>query len=261
VVANVSFSGEAQGVSYLACDAGCGDRSGWRAVRLGERGGGIAASWDVELDGQDRPRIAFFQGGLADGSGDRLWYLWCNADCLTAGGWGRAEIGPPLGGGRFADLALDGQGRPRIAYQNTYGSDEQRGLGFAWCDAGCEAAGAAWQHRTVDPASRLQAEFPVTKPLSCYESGWFDAIPTLTLDREGNPHIAYDAMNAARCYYEVPNDPVQKVKVEYLWRGVRWVQFAQGGSSGPGGGQPPPTPPPGLPPPTGHRMMVPIAPR
>jgi hypothetical protein len=251
IVANMSFSGEAQGLYYLACDAGCEELAGWRGVRLGERGGGVAASWDLELDRQDRPRIAFFQGGTADGSGDRLWYLWCDAACLTADGWGRSEIGAPLGGGRYADLALDAAGRPRIAYQNTYGSDDQRGLGYAWCDVGCGAAGADWQHRTVDPAARLQAEYPVTKPLSCYESGWFDAIPSLALDRDGNPNVAYDALNAARCYYEVPNDPVKKVKVEILWRAARWVQFAHPGGSDSVGDE---TPKP-------FRVLVPHVPR
>jgi hypothetical protein len=44
---------------------------------------------------------------------------------------------------------------------------------------------------------------------------------------------------------------VQKVKVEYLWRGVRWVQFAQPGAPGPGEGGPPKP----------HRVLVPFAPR
>jgi hypothetical protein len=250
IVANVSFSGEAQGVYYLACDAGCGELAGWRGVRLGERGGGTAASWDLELDPQERPRIAFFQGGTPDGGGDRLWYLWCDGSCLSPAGWGRSEIGLPLAGGRHADLALDARGRPRLAYQNTYGGDESRGLGYAWCDAGCEAVGASWQHRTIDPATRLQAEFPVARPISCYESGWFDAIPSLVLDRDGDPHVAYDALNAARCYYEVPNDPVQKVKVEYLWRGVRWVQLTHPGT--PDGPERPPMP---------FRVLVPLTTR
>ncbi len=160
-----------------------------------------------------------------------------------------------MAGGRFADLELTAQGQPRIAYENTYGTVDERGLGYAWCDSGCETA-AGWQHRTVDPASRLQAEFPVARPFSCYESGWFDAIPVLALDAEGNPHIAYDALNIARCYYEVFNDPVKKVKIEKLWRAVRWVQFKHGSAPT----EPPPekpTSPPTTPPTTTVRVYLP----
>jgi hypothetical protein len=216
VVANMAFSGETQGVLYLACDDGCDDLSGWQAVRLGERGGGTAASWDLELDGADNPRIAFFQAGLDDGSGDRLYYLACDTECLSKGSWSWTDLELGVNIGRNADLELDAQGRPRLAYD----AGHPNLLGYGWCNTQCDAAGQ-WQHRVLDTSASLDAAFKPAKPLSCQEQGWFDAIPALALDAAGNPRIAYDALNVARCYYDQgPGNP-PGVRVEKLWRAAR----------------------------------------
>jgi hypothetical protein len=222
VFANVSFSGEAQGISYLECDADCGDIAGWDAVRLYDRGGGVAASWDLELDAQDRPRVAFYQAGLDDGSGDRLFYAWCDAaDCLTAAGWQRKAIDLEVSQGQNADLALDTQGRPRMAYKIN------SGLGYAWCNTACETAGAQWQRKVIETSAELQQDFPVPWPTSCDPSVWTDPIPALALDAQGLPRIAYDNLSVAKCYYTKPGDPNTYSKIEKLFRAVRWLYFAQ----------------------------------
>lgn len=83
-------------------------------------------------------------------SGDRLFYAWRDAaDCLDAAGWQREAIGLEMGKGQNADLALDGQGRPRMDYK---ASD---GLGYAWRDAARESAGAQWQHKLVETGAEL----------------------------------------------------------------------------------------------------------
>lgn len=222
MIANVAFSGEAQGVSYLECDDNCGDISGWSAVRLYDRGGGVAASWDLELDANDRPRVAFYQGGLAGGSGDRLFYAWCDAaDCLSAGGWQRAALGLGVNEGQNADLALDRQGRPRMAYKTS------AGLGYAWCDVACQSGGAQWKRTVVETSAALKQDFPVAHPTSCDPAVWTDPIPALALDAQGQPRIAYDNLAAAKCYYTKPGDPNTYSRVEKLFRAVRWVYFAQ----------------------------------
>lgn len=223
VVANMAFSGtESQGVLYLACDENCNDISGWQALRLDERGGGTAASWDIELDPNDNPRIAFFQAATDSGSGDQLWYLSCDGNCLDLSGWQGTTIGLALTEGQNADLELDAQGRPRMAYEAL----SPGSLGYAWCNAGCTSA-ASWQHKTIEDSDKLQAELPVTKPISCDQQGWFDAIPSLALDAQGNPHVAYDAVNVARCWYDRgPGEP-PGTRVEYLWRAARVAFFAQ----------------------------------
>jgi hypothetical protein len=222
VIANVAFTGEARGVSYLECDDNCGDISGWSAVRLYDRGGGVSASWDLELDANDRPRVAFYQAGMADSSGDRLFYAWCDAaDCLDATSWQRAPIGLGLNQGQNADLELDGQGRPRMAYKAA------TGLGYAWCNVNCQSGAGQWQRQVVETNVQLQADYPVAWPLSCDPSFWTDQIPSLSLDPQGNPRIAYDNLSAARCYYTKPNDPNTYSRIEKLWREVRWLQFPQ----------------------------------
>jgi hypothetical protein len=225
VVANVAFSGETQGVRYLACDSGCGDIAGWESVLLYPRGGGVSASWDIELDSADRPRIAFYQAGFEDGSGDRLFYVWCNADCLSEASWQRAAL-TGVGDGKNADLELDGQNRPRIAFN----SGTTTGVGYLWCNTGCESVGATWKRGMAEPASQLQQEFAVPYPGDhCDPSVWAEMIPSLALDAQGNPRIAYDALNVSRCYYDDDFDPTTPPvsKIEYLWRAARWVFFNQ----------------------------------
>jgi hypothetical protein len=221
VIANVAFTGESQGVSYLACDTNCGDISGWEAVRLYDRGGGVSASWDLELDANDRPRVAFYQAGLADGSGDRLYYAWCNTDCLAESGWRRSTIGLGATEGQNADLALDQQGRPRMAYKAA------AGLGYAWCNVACESGAGQWQRQVAETSAALQQDFAVAWPVTCDPSFWTDPIPSLSLDPQGNPRIAYDNLSAARCYYQKPGDPNTYTKIEKLWRAVRWLHFQQ----------------------------------
>ena len=222
IIANMSFSGEAQGVRYLECDTNCGDLSGWASVALYPRGGGVSASWDLVLDPFDRPRVAFYQASTNDGSGDRLFYASCNSDCVSAASWQRTPIGLPQEAGQNADLELDAQGRPRIAYEGLLGN----GLGYSWCNSGCESA-AGWQHTIVESAAKLQADFPVVNPVTCDPSFWTDAIPSLTLDAAGNPRIAYDNLSAAKCYYQNPGDPNTYSRIEKLFRAVRWLQFNQ----------------------------------
>jgi hypothetical protein len=221
VIANVAFSGEPQGVSYLECDDNCGDIAGWNAVRLYDRGGGVAASWDLELDANDRPRVAFYQAGMEDGSGDRLFYVWCDADCLAGGSWQRITLGLGVNEGQNADLALDAQGRPRMAYRTS------AGLGYAWCNQSCTTGGAQWQRQVVETSAKLQQEFPVDWPLTCDPSAWTDPIPSLALDAAGNPRIAYDNLSISKCYYTKPGDPNTYSRIEKLWRSVRWLHFPQ----------------------------------
>ena len=222
IVSNMSFTGESQGVRYLECDQECGERSSWSGVALYQRGGGVAASWDLELDQFDRPRFAFYQAATDDGAGERLYYVWCDDSCLDASSWQRTTVGLPIGVGQNADMALDGQGRPRIAYRPLLGD----GLGYGWCDGDCTTP-ASWQHKQVETAAKLQAEFPVPNPLTCDPSAWTDAIPSLSLDGQGNPRIAYDNLSISKCYYTKPGDPNVYTRIEKLFRAVRWLQFPQ----------------------------------
>jgi hypothetical protein len=63
----------------------------------------------------------------------------------------------------------------------------------------------------------------------CDPSAWMEMIPSLALDPSGNPRIAYDALNVARCYYDDDFNPGTPpvIKIEKLWRAARWVFFDQ----------------------------------
>jgi hypothetical protein len=126
-------------IYYLACDGGCEATNSWYSVPLMERGSGVDVSYDIALDGQGRPRVALYQGALLGGQGERLFYAWCNSGCDNDGNWQGSDLGLAQKDGQGPDLVLDSAGRPRLAY----GLYNAGGLGYSWCDANCETAGAA----------------------------------------------------------------------------------------------------------------------
>lgn len=228
VVGVTGLSGEQTGLRYLACDElPCDDPSLWTATFLGERGGGPYAGWDLELDGQDRPRVAQYQGSLAAGDLGRLYYLACDAGCDSADAWQRIAVGQP-GQGINPDLELDGAGKPRIAY----GSRPTAGglLGYAWCNsASCADTGAPWRQRAVESNTTLNTAFTPALPGHCrpQEQAWTDAIPSLSLDAAGHPRIAYDVLNSAMCYYDLGGGNGTGYRAEKIWRSARVVFFDQ----------------------------------
>jgi hypothetical protein len=196
--------GQQSGIFYYGCDQACGDASSWQRVYLIERGWGPLASWDLELDGSDRPRVAIYQEGLDGGGGDRLIYAWCDSKCLVEENWHGAEVGLPQHDGEDPDLELDQQGRPRIAYH----AAEASGLGYLWCNAVCETNSAQWQQMIAEDNDILDQTFPLPVPIGCDQAAWSGGFrPALVLDAQGNPRIGTDAHRLMRCWYEDPNNP------------------------------------------------------
>jgi hypothetical protein len=72
---------------YLTCDNNCNLPESWHNVPLWERGSGMNVSYDLELNAQNQPRIAFYEGAKLNGQGDRLYYAWCNSACLNGNNW------------------------------------------------------------------------------------------------------------------------------------------------------------------------------
>lgn len=211
------------GLYYLACDASCDDEESWERVKLAERESGTTPTWDIALDAQDRPRIAFYQGGNLAGTGKRLHYLSCATDCLSTQGWRDLNLGLESQTGEGADIALDAQGRPRIAYVQGATSD----LGYSWCDSACEAA-TSWQHVTVEQGESLEQAYPVARPVTCDAGFWQMKAPVLALDAAGSPRIAYDAAYQARCLCDDPTDSAPPYyRFHQLWHSVRATFFPQ----------------------------------
>jgi hypothetical protein len=184
---------------YVACDSDCGSAGSWSSAPIYGRGSGVNVAYDVELDAQGRPRIAFYEGAQLEAKGDQLWYGWCDQGCTSAANWQRHDLGLAAGEGQEPDLELDATGKPRIAYA-LYA---QGGLGYGWCDNACETSGGQWQHQVVESRNDLAALWPVAHPSHCDGGLWDGVTPTLALDKSGNALIGYDATYSARCWYNL----------------------------------------------------------
>ncbi|MGB5048154.1 MAG: hypothetical protein WBO46_04415 [Caldilineaceae bacterium] len=197
-----SFAQEEPALGYFECDSGCNSRDNWRNALLFPRGQGLGPSVDIALDSQDRPRIAFYPKQMADGSGEQLYYVWCNGDCAQAGNWQRFSLETGKNNGQEPDLRFDSQGRPRIAYAD----ESTGGVGLLRCDVNCESGVAAWQKKNVETAAQLYAAWDVPFGITCDAGLWNGLTPALALDPAGNPVLAYDATYHARCWWDDPND-------------------------------------------------------
>lgn len=207
---------------YLVCDANCDQRDNWQSVPLADRGSGPNVSYDLEMDAQGRPRVAFYEGAKLNGQGDRLFYAWCNGTCQNSSNWQRQELGLSVNDGRGPDLELDAAGKPRIAYA-LYNAG---GLGYSWCNNNCESAGAAWQHQVTESRNQLVTAWPVAIPPHCDGGLWDGIAPVLSLDAQGNPRIAYDTTYHARCWYNPDTGQWEPWSVfRLVQRAVRVVYF------------------------------------
>ncbi|MEZ4861908.1 MAG: hypothetical protein R3C14_11390 [Caldilineaceae bacterium] len=209
---------------YFACDSGCDSRANWGRVKIGERGQGSDLSWDLVLDANGRPRVAHYPASLPDDKGERLYYVWCDSDCLTESNWQRVDLGLPAEDGQEPDIELDANGHPRIAHADA----STGGLGYSWCNGECGVA-SNWQHVVVESAQDLYQLWPVPYPLTCDAGFWDGLTPTLSLSAAGNPYIAYDATYHARCLYQDPNYPNDPpyYRFHLVMRSVRGVYFNQ----------------------------------
>ena len=217
------LQGGTAGIYYFGCDKGCDQFDNWQRIYLFDRGAGTKVSWDLEMDSHDRPRIAFYKGEGGD-VGEKLYYVYCNENCFASqDSWGMNGPGLPAQNGKHPDLALDAQGRPRIAY-----IDSADGLSYTWCNTDCEGEGG-WTYQQIESGESLYSAWPVPYPLSCDASLWQALTPVMQLDAAGNPAVAFDATYYARCLYQdpsTPNDPPY-YHFHLVMRAVRATFFPQ----------------------------------
>jgi len=178
-------------LTYIACDTGCDNPASWTYTALMERGSGHVSS-ALRFNSNGQPRLVFNQGSINSGPAGYLWYWWCNTGCTNGANWHGSSVGGP-GQAEDPDLALDALNRPRIAFRSNSPDD---GLGYAWCDTGCESSSATWQGGLVEPSSDLDVEWPIVPPIGCSSSYWYGGYrPSLALDAAGNPRIGYVAQH------------------------------------------------------------------
>jgi hypothetical protein len=229
---------------YVACDAGCDQRENWQSAPLFPRGNGFEFSFDLEINANGDPRIAWYEGAHVGGGGNVLNYVWCNDACTQPGNWSRHVLGLPVLEGQEPDLELDGAGRPHIAYA-LY---KDGGLGYSVCTATCEGSNGQWQHKVLESRTQIAQSTSVALPLICSGGIWDGLTPTLALDGAGNPYIAYDATHYARCHYEGEDKWKPWNEMNLVWRAVR-VRLANRNAA-PGTPTATPTVEPGTPTPT-----------
>jgi hypothetical protein len=175
-------------LQYIACDNNCSNLANWSLTPLIDTGGG---TFVMRLDSNNNPRIALSKRPSA-GAPMVLYYLWCDTDCTSDANWSGYDIGFEPGQTQDPDLALDASNHPRISYKD----NSNNGLGYAWCDSGCETFSPTWQAVLAEPSSDLEAEWPILPPYNCSLSYWYGGYrSSLSLDPDGNPRIGYDAQH------------------------------------------------------------------
>ncbi len=177
-------------LSYSQCDADCTDGANWFWMTLVRIHG--SAKFNLAVDSDSNPRLGVYSGSYAYNPFEpqKLYYLWCDADC-PGHGWYFADTGMPFATGDGVDLALNGQDRPRMSFETS-----GQGLGYAWCDANCESDSADWQSQEVETQASLADNYEVLPIHRCTVSTWFNGQrSSLALDPASNPRIAYDAQH------------------------------------------------------------------
>jgi hypothetical protein len=80
----------------------------------------------------------------------------------------------------------------------------------------------------VETEAALRQNFPQAIPSGCDSDVWEGLAPVLSLDKNGNPRIAYDVSVEARCLYDDPNDGQPPYyKFIPVWRAARLTYFNQ----------------------------------
>lgn len=181
---------------YLQCDQDC-QTGNWTWQQIAAISTRLTVRFSLAVNKQNQPRLAFYASyenkdpsPFADGL---LYYIWCDANCTNNqdGAWQWSPIGLPELAGEDPVLALDQQGQPRMAYMT-----HNQGLGYSWCNEQCETASAVWQHGVAESNTTLSGDYDVLNTHRCTVSTWFTGVrPSLTLDAQGNPRIAYDAQH------------------------------------------------------------------
>jgi len=154
---------------YLGCDSVCTDVNNWRRVELPRRSySGDLENASLAFTPDGRPR---FLAEISDGN-HRTWlvYLECAASCAGPEDWTQPALLLAVGSGsghKSYTLALDSQGRPRVAAYPIGGP-----MRYLWCDAGCSDS-TKWQQQTI---------------FADQQTGMH---PALVLDKADRPRIAY----------------------------------------------------------------------
>jgi hypothetical protein len=137
--------------------------------------------------------------------------MWCAGDCLAVGNWDGVSLALTAApGGRNPALALDGEGRPHIAYE--YVDDSHNGLGYLHCTSGCYTPSTdykgIWENKVVESNEALLEVYPLWVPDGCKDPAWLSGLrPALALDSQGRARFAFEADGYNYCNKGTEEDP------------------------------------------------------
>ena len=209
---------------YMECNQACESAASWsNLLPLFPRGDGAYTdfpSWSLEVNQQNGgPRVAYHFADIG------TYYMWCNSGCTNLDNWYVNDNAIVIGeNGQTPNLALDAQGRPRLAFRD----NSQDGLGYAYCDSNCESSQPQWHVMQAEASGVLDQTYPVPPFYNCTEGDWVSGLrPALALDSQGNPRIAFDGDHLQNCYYGLPENNPPYWKVEKKWWASRLLAFPQ----------------------------------
>jgi hypothetical protein len=162
-----------------------------------EMNGEQAVYSSLRLTSTGQPRFGYY--GTFSSDENTLFYMWCNTGCTNAANWTHRSVGLVPAhdfdrAGQNPDLALDANDNPRLAFQaleESLGS----GLGYAWCDEDCEAAGATWEAAVIDSNDQMNADWN-RDPFGCGFNSWVGGYRlSLVLAADGSPRIGHDVQH------------------------------------------------------------------
>lgn len=220
-------------IVYYECNEFCDDdgdgTDNWLSVSLLPVAGPGPSDWDIELDTNGGVHAALYVWP-APQNGDSLTYVWCKSDCLVKENWQGVGLGLGDYAGSSPNLALDAEGRPRIAYiASDYESEgAYPALYYGWCKSNCQTANGQWQHKRVENNENLLAEWDAGYPEICVGGFWAGHVPALALGPTGTLHIAYDTNYYGPCEYDEASHTWQEREYNYLVRRtVHTINFTQ----------------------------------
>jgi hypothetical protein len=160
---------------------------------------------------------------MPDGSGEQLYYAWCDQGCLQAANWQRLNLGLGESHGGDPDIVFDETNNPRIAFMAGDGA----GIGIVACDGGCNDA-ANWPDFLMDSWEQLEAEWDVAYAPTCVGGFWSGLTPTLVFDPKGNLRLVYDATYHAKCWWDTDHQEwIDYYQFNLVQRSVRGILMLQ----------------------------------
>jgi hypothetical protein len=184
---------------YAECNSGCTTAANWGSVGLfGPIYYLSEYPFVLRVDAQGRPRIAYYDGNA---NNNVLYYAWSNASPLSVGGWSSYTLNYPTNDYWSLDLAIDRQGRPRVAYPTAIIQGSPDGMSYLTCTANCETTSPTWQQQFIETSDDLNTSYPIALNPDCVSSSWMlVGYPSLALGVADNPNVSYRALHIQLCY-------------------------------------------------------------